>query len=417
MSNDPMRPTGVEKSMSDLGTHKGHPVDVHFENYSPENVNRYTEQMNEIRNKCPVAWSDGHWSPKETGFWLMTRYKDVRDIAMNWQQFTTAEGANPMQQDLTIYRMVPLEVDPPLHTQVRGLLTRFFVPQALEKYDGQIRAIINELIDDCVSRSPVDFVKSFSIALPSRVFFELILEADRKEIGWIMELTQTLIDDPSTAIDLAPKLLQWCADVLEDYRRRGQRDGVIGAVAHAGNEPDFQLSERERIEIFNLLILAGMETTANGVSAVVHTLASNPAVRERLAKATVDQLNKAVDEFLRHSSPVTSAARTLTQDTDTFGCPMHKGEKMILSWTAANHDPEAYPDPEVLDLDRNASQHLAFGHGHHKCLGMHLAKREMRLAIEELCKLNTFDLLAGTKISYRTGPQQGIVSLPIICER
>lgn len=403
--------------MSKLGEHKGHPIDVHFENYSQENVNRYTEQMNEIRSKCPVAWSDGHWSPTETGFWLMTRYDDCRKIALNWKEFTTAEGANPMQQDLDIYRMVPLECDPPLHTQVRALLTPFFLPQALEVYDEKIRAIVIELIDECVSASPADLVSKFSIALPSRVFFELVLGADPSEIGWIMELTQTLIDDPGTAEQLAPKLLKWCADTLADYRERGETEGVIGVIAHAGNEPDFTLNERQRIEILNLLILAGMETTANGVSSVIHTLATNPEIRERLSKANVDQLNKAVDEFLRYASPVTSAARTITGDTQAFGCPMQKGEKMILSWTAANHDPDAFPNPEVLDLDRNASHHLAFGHGHHKCIGMHLAKREMRLAIEELSKLKTFELMPGTMISYRTGPQQGIISLPVICAR
>ena len=403
--------------MRDLGTHKGHPVDVCFENYSQENVNRYTEQMNDIRNQCPVAWTDGHWSPTETGFWLLTRFKDCRDAAMNWRVFTTAQGANPMQQDLDIYRMIPLEVDPPLHTQVRGILTPFFLPGALEPLDDRVRKIIDELISDCVAQSPVDFVKKFSMALPSRVFFELILEEDPKEIGWIMELTQTIIDDPSTAAELAPKLLKWCADVLEERRKHGRTEDIIGVVAHAGNEPDFQLNERQRIEIVNLLILAGMETTANGVSAVVHTLATNPEIRKGLAKVGPDRINKAVDEFLRYASPVTSAARTLTADTAEFGCPMAKDEKIILSWTAANRDPSVYPNPDVLDLDRNASQHLAFGHGHHKCLGMHLAKREMRLAIEELCKLRTFELAPGAEITYRTGPQQGIISLPVFCAR
>ncbi len=403
--------------MSDEVKHKGHPVDVHFENYSKENVNRYTEQMNEIRNKCPVAWTDGHWSPHDTGYWLLTKYKDCRDVAMNWQLFTTAQGANPMQQDLDIYRMVPLETDPPLHTQVRSLLAKFFLPAALENFDDKIRLIIHELLDDCVVGSPADFVKMFSMKLPSRVFFELFLGEDPKEIGWIMELTQKLIDDPDTAMELAPKLLEWCAETLEARRREGRTDDIVGVVAHAGNEPDFKLSERERIEIFNLLILAGMETTANGISAVVHTLASNPAIKARLTQADDTAINKAVDEFLRYASPVTSAGRTVTADTSVLGREMCKGERITLSWTAANRDPTVFANPDVLDLDRNASQHLAFGHGHHKCIGMHLARREMRLALQELCTLSVFELVPGTEIRYRTGPQQGIISLPIICER
>ena len=196
-------------------------------------------------------------------------------------------------------------------------------------------------------------------------------------------------------------------------KAQGRMDDLIGVIAHAGNGPELTLNEKQRIEILNLLILAGMETTANGISAVIHAFATNPAAKAKLADADARQIDKVVDEFLRFASPVTSAARTLTAATDAYGCPMQKKERVILSWTAANHDPEQFPNPEVLDLDRNASQHLAFGVGHHKCIGMHLAKREMRVAIEELRKLSRFELLPDTKITYRTGPQQGIISLPV----
>lgn len=403
--------------MSDTKMHKGHAVDVHFENNSQENVNRYTEQMNEIRQRCPVAWSDGYWSEKDSGFWLLTSYKDVREAALNWQLFTTEQGANPVQQDLDVFRMVPLETDPPLHTNIRSKLAHFFSAAALNQYDDKIRKIINETLDDCIAQSPVDFARKFSLAIPSRVFFELFLGEDEKDIGWIIDLSQNMIAKPETAAEGAPKLLQWCAEVLKERRRQGRTEDIIGVVAHMGNEPDFTMNEKERVETFNLLIMAGMETTANGISAMVHTMATNPAIRAKLAGADANTIKKAVDEFLRYSSPVTAAGRTLTGETESLGCPMHKGERVTLSWTAANRDPEVFQNPDVLDLDRNASQHLAFGHAHHKCLGMHLANREMRLVIEEVCKLKTFELVPGTEIKYRTGVQRGIVSLPIICAR
>lgn len=403
--------------MSDSKMHKGHPVDVHFENNSPEHVNRYTEQLNEIRERCPVAWSDGHWSPKDTGFWLMTSYKGVRDAALDWKVFSAEQGANPIQQDLDVYRMIPLETDPPLHTDVRTRLAHFFSAASLNQYDEEIRKIINEVLDECIAESPADFARKFSYIVPSRVFFEIFLGKDKKDSGWILELVQNMIARPETAAVAAPKLLEWCANVLEEHRKRGKTDDIIGVVAHMGNEPDFKLNEKQRIEILNLLILGGFETTGNGISAMVHTVATNPAIRSRLAGADANTIKKAVDEFLRYSSPVTAAGRTLAADTEAFGCPMRKGERVTLSWTAANHDPEAYPNPEVLDLERNASQHLAFGHAHHKCIGMHLANREMRLVIEEICKLKTFALVPGTEVVYRTGVQRGIVALPILCAR
>ncbi|ALJ16363.1 cytochrome P450 [Sphingopyxis macrogoltabida] len=322
-----------------------------------------------------------------------------------------------MQQDLDVFRMVPLETDPPIHTKIRSVLTPFFVPSALDPLDDAIRKITVDLIDECVRNSPVDFATQFSIILPSRVFFEIILGEDPKEIQWIVDLTQVLITDPATAEQGAPKLLQWCADTLEGRRKRGQTEDLIGVVAHMGNGPELFLEERERIEILNLLILAGMETTANGISSVVHTFATNPDARAELRDADPQRIDKVVDEFLRYASPVTSAGRTLVSNDESFGCPMQKGERVTLSWTAANHDPATFPNPDVLDLNRNASQHLAFGVGHHKCLGMHLAKREMRIAIQELRKLKIFELVENTRIRYRSGPQQGIISLPIHCAR
>lgn len=403
--------------MSDIKTHKGHPVDVHFENNSLEQVNRYTEQLNAIRQRCPVAWSDGHWSPKDTGFWLVTSYKRVREAAMNWQLFTTEQGANPVQQDLEVFRMIPLETDPPLHTNVRSRLAHFFSASSLNQYDEEIRKIINEVLDECVVASPADFARKFSYVVPSRVFFEIFLRKGRKDSSWILELVQNMIAHPEMALEVAPKLLHWCEEVLEEHRKRGITDDIIGVVAHMGNEPDFKLDEKQRVEILNLLLLGGFETTGNGISAMVHTMATNPVIRAKLAGADANTVKRAVDEFLRHSSPVTAAGRTLTADTDAFGCPMRKGERVTLSWTAANHDPEAYPNPDVLDLERNASQHVAFGHAHHKCIGMHLANREMRLVIEEICKLRTFELVPGTEVTYRTGVQRGIVSLPVVCAR
>jgi cytochrome P450 len=403
--------------MSDKKIHNGHAVDVHFEPNDPDQANRYVAQMNEIRNRCPVAWSDGHWSAKDTGFWLVTEYGAVRQAALNWKLFSTAQGANPLQQDLDVFRMIPLETDPPIHTKVRSALTPFFVPDALNPCEDKIRQIVVELLNGCIEESPADFVKSFSLALPARVLFEIFLGKDPSEIGWIIELVQVLVSDATKAEIFAPKLLQWCGEVLEEHRRRGLKDDVIGVIAHAGNEPDFTLSETQRVEILNLVILGGMETTASGISSIVHTLATNPAIREQLAAVEPAALNKAVDEFLRYASPVTSAGRTLTEDSSILGCPMRKGERVTLSWTAANHDPNLFERPDVLDLERNASQHLAFGFGHHKCIGMHLAKREMRLALEEICKLRVFDLVPGTQISYRTGPQQSIQSLPVICAR
>jgi cytochrome P450 len=354
---------------------------------------------------------------KDSGFWLMTRYKDVRAAGLDWKRYSNAGGAAPLQFDLEVFRNGFLETDPPLHTKIREAVTPFFLQPALEQHEDGIRKIIGELIDEAVANSPVDFVETYAMSLPSRIFFELFLHEDPTEIAYTIEIVRGLLKDMASAPELAPKLQAWCAKAIAKRQKSGERDDMIGIIAHMGNDTDFTVTEQLRVETLMLLIMAGMETTANGLGAVIYTFATNPEARQRMANATPDKISKAADEFLRFSSPVPAAGRTLTEDAVVQGCPMKKGDRVTLNWLAANHDPEVFPNPDVLDLDRNASQHLAFGVGYHKCLGMHLAKRELRLTIEALSKLSTFELVPGTEINYRNGPARGLMSLPVICAR
>jgi len=390
--------------------------EVQWDPHDPAEANIYPEVVAAIRDQCPVAWSTGRWSVHDSGFWLMTRYKDVRAAGLDWKLYSSAGGAAPLQFDLEVFRNGFLETDPPMHTKMREAVTPFFLAPALERHEDGIRKIIEELIDDAVAASPVDFVETYALSLPSRIFFELFLHENPEEIRFTIDIVRGLLKDMASAAELAPKLQAWCAAALQKRKDCGERDDMVGVIAHMGSD-DFPVTDEMRVETLMLLIMAGMETTANGLGAVIHTFATNPDARRQMADATPEQITKAVDEFLRFSSPVPAAGRTLTEDAVVHGCPMKKGERVTLNWLSANHDPEVFPNPDVLDLSRNASQHLAFGVGYHKCLGMHLAKREMRLTIEALSKLRVFELVPGAEINYRNGPARGLMSLPVICAR
>jgi cytochrome P450 len=385
----------------------------HFEPFDQDLANEYPQRIGAIRERCPVLWSDAHWSETSSGFWVLTRYDDVLAAAQNWQRFSSAQGAAPVQFDLDVFRMIPLETDPPIHRNIRHVLTPFFAPEALKGADEGIRTIVQELLQACARQSPCDFISAFTVTLPSRVFFEIFLGEDPKEIAWIIEIIDMLFAKPESAAEKAPDLLMWCAQVLESRRTEGRRDDVLGAVAHAGNTPDFTLTEMERIQTVMLLILAGMETTATALGHVGYRLASDTSFRAELGKMDGPRLDRAIDELLRIDSPVPAAGRTLTEDTTIGSCPMAKGDRVFVSWLAANRDPKAFPNPDELDLTREAGRHLAFGAGQHRCLGSHLAKRELRYAIEEICKLSVFDLVPVTEITYRAGPARGPASLPI----
>lgn len=390
----------------------------HFEPLDPTLANVYWERSDRLRAEHPVVWSDGHWSEHNTGFWLLNRYDDVFAAAADWERYSNADGACPVQFDVDVLRMIPLEVDPPMHRNIRRLLNPFFTVEALKATEPDVRRIVDELLDECVVQGEVDFVSSFCSPLPSQVFFGLFFreaKEDKDKIAWVLDILLQLFSHPEKAMELAPHLFIWCAELLESRAAEGIKDDLVGVIAHAGVEGDtFSLSDRERIETLNMVIMAGMETTASAVGNVAYHLATDEDLRARLRTATPEQVDRAVDEFLRHDPPVPLAGRTLTEDTELRGCPMRKGDRIMLNWAGASRDPEMFPDAEVLDITRpNAAKHQSFGAGIHRCLGNHLARRELANAVRAICDLTTFELVEGAEVNWRPAFARGPFDLPV----
>ena len=155
-----------------------------------------------------------------------------------------------------------------------------------------------------------------------------------------------------------------------------------------------------------MTIMAGMETTMGGLASIARILGTDNALRESLRDVDTKVLDKHVEEFLRFESPVPTAGRTLTADSELRGCPMKQGDRILLNWAAANHDPDKFPNPDALDFERtNGSAHLAFGAGIHRCLGNHLARREIKAAIRAISELRVFELnLVTTSNTGRLSP-------------
>jgi cytochrome P450 len=390
---------------------------VHFSPLDPELADDFWPRMNGLRERCPVAWSDAEWSSTDSGFWVLNSHADVMGAATDWHTFSSAEGATPVQFDLDILRMVPLETDPPLHRGVRRVLNPFFAPEALQAAEPSIRTTVDELIDRCVKESPVDFVSRFTALLPPIVFFETFLDQKASDIEWVLEVLDTLLTKPDQVMEAAPRLLMWCAELLESRRADGRTDDLAGAIAHMGldgGDDGLELDERARVETLNLTVMAGMETTMGGLASIARLLAERPEIREELRDAEPKRLDKAVEEFLRFETPVPTAGRTIARDTEVHGCPMAKGDRVLLNWAAANRDPERFPEPETLDFDReNVSAHVAFGGGVHRCLGNHLARREIKAAIQSICRLSRFELEPGSEVKYRPSFARGPISLPM----
>lgn len=388
-----------------------------FHIFDPRVVEDFWRQVNHLRDTCPVGWSDQLWSDYDSGYWFINDFANAQKAGANWRLFSSAGGAAPVQFDLDIMRMIPLETDPPMHRDIRKALNPFFTQEAMSAQEPRVAEIVERLMERCLAQAAdgtVDFIAEFTRRLPPLVFFEGFLGQKEEDIDWILEVLEVLLAAPERALEVVPRLLFWDAELLESRRAEGRRDDMAGIIAHLGDADGLELDERERVETLNLMMMAGMETTMGGLASVAYVLAESPDARKLLRDADEELLDSAVDEFLRHASPVTGAGRTMTEDAEVGGCPMKAGDRVLINWAAANHDPAQFENPEELIFDReNAASHVAFGAGIHRCLGNHLARREVKAMIRAVCNLSTFDMEPGFTPSFRASMARGPLSLPV----
>lgn len=371
-----------------------------------------------VRERCPVGWNNTIWSMTEPpGEWIVNDYEHAMAAATQWETFSSADGVSAVQIPLDLVRLVPVELDPPKHREIRKHLNPFFTPSALSANDAEIATIVADLMDKCLSGTgPVDFVAEFTAKLPPVVFLSrgfLDQHADQGEM--LLSLVSITLTNPELTLEAIPKLLAWCGELLEARRAEGRNDDLAGVIAHMGfGEDGLEMTERERVETLNLAVMAGMETTMGGLGAMAWQMAIRPDLRKELREADERGLDRAIEEFIRFSTPVPSQGRTVTSDVEFGGCPMKAGDRVLLNLAAANLDPQQFPDPLEVDIHRpNVASHLGFGAGIHRCLGAHLARREMKASLKAICALSQFELEAGHEMQWRAAFARGPVALPV----
>jgi cytochrome P450 len=399
---------------------------VDFFPLDPKVHDDFWNQLTEVRERCPVGWATSYWSMTEPpGQWIINTYAGNMNAASDWETFSSEGGVSSVQFPLDVIRLIPVENDPPVHREIRKALNPYFTPSALARNDDELQKIADTLIDRCLEQSlnqpgPVDFVDIYTSQLPPLVLLGPGYLNQKSDQGdELMGLVRIMLTQPELILETAPKLLAWCGELLELRRSQGERDDLPGMIAHLGlDNPDFELSERQRVETLNLTVMAGMETTMGGMGALAWLLASRPELREELRDADERSLDKAIEEVLRFSSPVPTEGRTLTRDVTVGACPMKTGDRVLLNFAAANLDPAQFPDPHTLDFTRpNVASHLAFGAGIHRCLGAHLARREMKVTAKVICTLREFRFDPEREIRFRASFARGPVAIPVYMAR
>jgi cytochrome P450 len=285
---------------------------------------------------------------------------------------------------------VMLRSDPPVHTRLRGLVSKAFTPRAVEKLRGRVEELADALLADLARRERFDLIHDFAVPLPVTIIAEMlgIPARDRALFKrWSDDLVGFL--DPLVspgAERLRATVAEFDAfmDAIGDERRRRPADDLVSALVLAEEQGD-RLSRDELRSTLALLLAAGNETTTNLIGNGTLALLAHPDAWARLREEP-SIVPSAVEELLRFDSPVQFTARIALEDVEWRGHRLRKGENVVLALGSANRDPEVFADPDRLDLARAENRHLSFGHGAHFCLGAPLARLEGQVALTALAR-------------------------------
>ncbi|GFG64995.1 cytochrome P450 [Mycobacterium kubicae] len=316
--------------------------------------------------------------------------------------------------------LIPLQVDPPEHAKYRRILDPLFTPREMARREPHITDLVNEMIDTFADRGECDFHAEFAVPLPCTVFLQLLglpLEDLDKFLEWkdgvIRPAGATGYDDRhDSSVAVAQQIYDYFERAIDDHMAN-PRDDVLSAMIAANMEREGRsLSREELLDICFLFLIAGLDTVTDSLDCFFVYLARHPEHRRQLVEEP-DVLPHAIEELLRWETPVPGVARVAMQDVEVGGCPIAKGERVSPLLGAANTDPAEFPDPEVVDFHRSPNRHRAFGGGPHRCLGSHLARMELRVALREFHRrIPDYQIKPGTELTF-TAALRSVEALPL----
>jgi len=380
----------------------------------------------QLRESCPVQpvrLADGHDA------WLILSHAAARQALSDPRLSKDMVAALDDDPDVVdeglpgpAFSRHMLNVDPPVHTRLRRLVARTFLPSRVAALEPAIQAIADELLDQMEAPGPhavVDLVAGYAYPLPFRVICELlgIPTADRPAVhGWFQTLLRPWAGNPPPqAVAASDSIVGYLADLVAAKRRSPGDDLVSVLVSTA----DDQLADQELLSTLFQLIVAGHDTTTTFIGNAVVALLDHPEQLGALL-ADMDQVPAAVEELLRFSAPVPHATfRRTTEPLEIDGTGVPERRQVLVCLASANRDPAAFTDPDALDIRRQARAHLSFGHGIHFCLGAPLARVEGRIALATLLGRHPVLRLAGARTDLTWGHGDGLVlrgldALPVI---
>ncbi|WP_073253386.1 cytochrome P450/oxidoreductase [Cryptosporangium aurantiacum] len=385
---------------------------VEFDHHAPEFTIDPVRQYAELRDKSPVAWTESYG-----GHWVTTRYDDITRIARDDATFSSArndiDGIAFVIPESKALPQYPIELDPPQSTPYRELINPLLSRSAVEALVPMIAKHVTEVIDAFIEDGSADLVHQLTNPVPTAVTLDWLgfpREDWKRLAGPIHDLFAAI--PGSEREQRGGAALGFMGDrifqLMHDRREDPKDDAISWLVAHGK-----AFSDDELASVIFLLVAGGVDTTTSLTGSTLVHLANHPEDRARLIREPA-LLDVATEEFLRKFAPSQSMARTVMTDTTIGGCPVAHGERVLIPWIAANHDPEVFPDPDRVILDRDPRGHLSFGIGSHRCAGAHLARAMFREMITQVLeRFPDYRLTEPATPTESWGNQSGWDAIPV----
>ncbi len=358
----------------------------------------------QVHERCPVAREANMFGANSV---TLSRYDDVLWALKHPEVFSSKDVVN-IGNDVPL---IPLSVDPPDHAKYRRLLDPQFSPKRMADLEPEARMLVNEIIDQFIGGDEFDFHEDFATPLPSTIFLAL-MGLPQDDLPQFLRWRDDTIRPQDDAHSTAEEKREAAGKAIEDYfetkieeKRSHPDDRLLSTLVH-GEVEGRPLTHAELLGTTHLLLLGGLDTVTATLDCMIVFLAQNPERR----RALVDDgslVGGAVEELLRHQTPVMMVPRIIAQDHEMGGVKLEAGDGAILLIGAANCDRDEFEGASEVRFDRERNRHLAFGGGAHRCLGSHLARLELTVALEEFHKrIGDYELAPHTVISFSPGIRQ-----------
>lgn len=349
-----------------------------FDNFGCGPALSHVEAIDRLRDRHPFMRSTFL-----NGYWVLADGELIREALQRPDVFSSTV-VTPLESDPP-YRWIPEMLDPPEHTAWRQLLAPHFAPKVMERLEGKVQQRCVELIDGFAGRGHCDFLRDFAWRYPTTIFMELMglpLDGLDQFLAWehdILHLGADQDPDHAKAFHAMLAVMGYFAELVEEKRAHPGDDLLTTSLAwEIDGKP---ISIDDRLSWCLLMFMAGLDTVSIQLGYAFWYLAGHADDRARVV-ADPSVIPAAIEELLRYFAFV-APARKVMRDVEFHGCPMKAGDMVLVPLSGATRDPKQVDDAASFRLDREPNNHIAFGLGPHRCLGSHLARRELRVALEE----------------------------------